>query len=71
MTEPKRQIDKKATVKRNLPGGNPSGIYSTHCRHLPFAVIYYNQLQVMRKALAVDQRAWVGAKSFVILKPAS
>ena len=33
------------------------------------AVIYYGQLQAMRQALAVDQRAWVGAKSFVILNP--
>lgn len=33
------------------------------------AVIYYGQLQTMRQALAVDQRAWVGAKSFVILNP--
>jgi hypothetical protein len=33
------------------------------------AVIYYGQLQTMKQALAVDQRAWVGAKSFVILNP--
>jgi len=31
------------------------------------AFIYFCQLQTMREALAVDQRAWVGSKTFAIL----
>jgi hypothetical protein len=65
-----KPIDKptsKRMVKSNLPGWKSVAEFTALAVGIADAVIYYCQLQTMRQALAVDQRAWVGAKSFVIM----